>query len=55
MNKKLKSDKKHTKYTPAQTRKEAERKRLIQEKRQMTINRKKRSDFIDYLYKKYGM
>jgi hypothetical protein len=41
------------KYTPSQSKKENERKKLIQEKRKATINIKKRSDFIDYLYKKY--
>ena len=55
MKKKINSTTKKTKYTPGQSRKEAERKRLIQEKRQRTINMKKKSEFIDYLYKKYGM
>lgn len=41
------------KYTPSQNKKEQERKKMIQEKRMRTINTKKRSDFIDYLYKKY--
>lgn len=52
MKKKIEINKKG-KYTPSQNRKDSERKRLIQEKRQQTINIKKRSDFIDYLYKKY--
>lgn len=41
------------KRKPAVNKKEAERKRLIQEKRRHTINVKKRNEYIDYLYKKY--
>lgn len=52
MKKKIQQSKK-AKYTPSQGKKDAERKKLIQEKRMRTINMKKRSDFIDYLYKKY--
>lgn len=52
MKKKIEINKKG-KYTPSENKKEIERKKLIQEKRQNTINIKKRSDFIDYLYKKY--
>lgn len=50
--KKLTKPKKKT--TPSVAKKEAERKRLIQEKRRHTINVKKRSQFIDDLYKKYS-
>lgn len=52
MKKKIEENKKG-KYTPSQGKKEAERKKMIQEKRMRTINMKKRSEFIDYLYKKY--
>jgi hypothetical protein len=53
MKKKI-ATKKKAKYVPTDNKKEAERKKAIQEKRQHTINVKKRSDFIDYLYKKYS-
>ncbi len=53
MTKKKIQVKKKGKYSPSDSRKEQERKKLIQEKRIRTINSKKRSDYIDYLYKKY--
>lgn len=52
MKKKI-EEKKKAKYTPSENKKEADRKKAIQEKRMRTINMKKRSDYIDYLYKKY--
>jgi hypothetical protein len=45
--------KKKGKYSPSDSRKEQERKKMIQEKRIRTINMKKRSEYIEYLYKKY--
>jgi hypothetical protein len=41
------------KFSPSDSKKEAERKKQIQEKRMKTINSNKRKDFIDSIYKKY--
>lgn len=44
---------KKAKYVPSLNKKEEDRKRAIVEKRKSTINKKKRAEFVEMLYKKY--
>lgn len=53
MKRKITQEKKEIKYSPTESKKEAERKKRIQEKRKKTININKRKEFVEMIYKKY--